>query len=206
MKKILRRILICVLVLLVAGIGAGIRYFTYDPDKAKEEDSGYATDVDGMTYTMVADKEGTTYVVVTDKDGNRYAAEYDGKLTKLQEKQREITELLRNQSAIMFHCAFDYVAEDYGINVAYCMDLDEERQVSAGEVAKVLSVIETEAVSYIFAEELYGKAMCETVQKEADVTVIYLDPLNRGEYEANSYIDAMSRNIQLLKDAFRNEI
>ena len=78
MKKILRRILICVLVLLVAGIGAGIRYFTYDPDKAKEEDSGYATDVDGMTYTMVADKEGTTYVVVTDKDGNRYAAEYDG--------------------------------------------------------------------------------------------------------------------------------
>ena len=132
----------------------------------------------------------------------RNAAEYDGKLTKLQEKQREITELLRNQSAIMFHCAFDYVAEDYGINVAYCMDLDEERQVSAGEVAKVLSVIETEAVSYIFAEELYGKAMCETVQKEADVTVIYLDPLNRGEYEADSYIDAMSRNIQLLKDAF----
>jgi zinc transport system substrate-binding protein len=86
------------------------------------------------------------------------------------------------------------------------MDLDEERQVSAGEVAKVLSVIETEAVSYIFAEELYGKAMCETIQKEADVTVIYLDPLNRGEYEADSYIDAMSRNIQLLKDAFRNEI
>ncbi len=78
MKKILRRILICVLVLLVAGIGAGIRYFTYDPDKADEKDNGYVTDSEGMTYTMVADKEGTTYVVVTDKDGNRYAAEYDG--------------------------------------------------------------------------------------------------------------------------------
>ena len=38
MKKILRRILICLLVLVVAGVGAGIYYFTYDPDKAAEND------------------------------------------------------------------------------------------------------------------------------------------------------------------------
>ena len=44
MKKILQRIFICVLVLLVAGIAAGVRYFTYDPDKATEENSGYVTD------------------------------------------------------------------------------------------------------------------------------------------------------------------
>lgn len=132
----------------------------------------------------------------------RNAAEYDGKLSELQEKQQEITALLRNQSAIMFHCAFAYVAEDYGMDVAYCMDLDEERQVSAGEVAEVLSVMEVKDVSYIFAEELYGKAMCETIQNETDVTVIYLDSLNRGEYEADSYIEAMNRNIRLLKNAF----
>ncbi len=78
MKKILQRIFICVLVLLVAGIATAVRYFTYDPDKATDENSGYVTDVEGMTYTMVADKEGETYVVVTDKAGNRYAAEYDG--------------------------------------------------------------------------------------------------------------------------------
>ena len=132
----------------------------------------------------------------------RNAAEYDSKLTALQEEQQELTEILKGQSTIMFHCGFDYVAEDYGLHVAYCMDLDEERQVSAGEVAQVLSVIREEGVSYIFAEELYGKAMCETIQKEADVTIIYLDPLNRGEYEADSYIEAMSQNIRLLKEAF----
>ena len=79
MKKILQRIALCVVVLLAVAIAAGVRYFTYDPDKAAgAEDSGYVTDQEGMTYTMVANKEGTTYVVVTDKDGNRYAAEYDG--------------------------------------------------------------------------------------------------------------------------------
>ena len=78
MKKILRRILVCILVLAVAGVGAGIYYFTYDPDKADENSNGYVTDNKGMTYTMVADKEGSTYVVVTDEAGNRYAAEFDG--------------------------------------------------------------------------------------------------------------------------------
>lgn len=78
MKKILQRIAICVMVLLIAGIAMVVRYFTYDPDKATENNKGYVTDTQGMTYTMVADKEGSTYVVVTDEDGNRYAAEYDG--------------------------------------------------------------------------------------------------------------------------------
>lgn len=78
MKKILQRIAICVSVLLIVCVAATVRYFTYDPDKAKDNESGYVTDSEGMTYTMVADKDGETYVVVTDKDGNRYAAEYDG--------------------------------------------------------------------------------------------------------------------------------
>lgn len=127
---------------------------------------------------------------------------YDTRLAKLEEKQQEVIELVKDQLAIMFHCAFDYVAEDYGLHVAFCMDLDEERQVSAGEVAAVLSIIETEDVKYIFAEELYGKSMCDMVQKEADVTVVYLDPLNRGDYAKDSYIEAMSRNIELIKEAF----
>lgn len=78
MKKILRRIFVCILILVVAGVGTGIYYFTYDPDKANENANGYVTDSEGMTYTMVADKEGATYVVVTDDAGNRYAAEFDG--------------------------------------------------------------------------------------------------------------------------------
>ena len=127
---------------------------------------------------------------------------YDGKLFKLQEQQAEIKQLLEGESAIMFHCAYDYVAEDYGLEVPFCMDLDEERQVSAGEVAEVLEVIEHDNVKYIFAEELYAASMCEMIQKEVEVTVVYLDPLTRGEYEADSYIEGMSRNMELIKDAF----
>ncbi len=128
---------------------------------------------------------------------------YDGKLEVLQVEQDELRILTEGKNSIMFHCAFDYVAMDYGMEVAFCMDLDEERQISAGEVAEVLEVIEHDNVKYLFAEELYGASMCEMVQKEADVEVIYLDPINRGEYDADSYMDAMRNNMKLIREAFK---
>ena len=131
------------------------------------------------------------------------AGTYDRKLEALQDEQEALLTLTKGKETIMFHCAYDYVAEDLGLEVAFCMDLDEERQVSAGEVAEVLEVIEHHGVKYIFAEALYGTNMCEMVQKEADVEVIYLDPLNRGAYEADSYIEGMRNNLKQIYEAFQ---
>ena len=128
---------------------------------------------------------------------------YDGKLEELQVEQENLLTLTQGEEVIMFHCAYDYVAEDLGLEVAFCMDLDEERQVSAGEVAEVLEVIENHEVKYIFAEALYGSDMCEMIQKEANVKVVYLDPLNRGEYETDSYLIGMKNNLKLIQEVFR---
>ena len=130
------------------------------------------------------------------------AGNYDRKLEALQVEQEALLTLTQGKEVIMFHCAYDYVAEDLGLEVAFCMDLDEERQVSAGEVAEVLEVIQEHGVKYIFAEALYGTNMCELVQKEADVEVVYLDPLNRGQYNKDSYIEGMRNNLKLMKEAF----
>ncbi len=130
------------------------------------------------------------------------AGEYDRKLEELQVEQEKLLKLTQGKEAIMFHCAYDYVAEDLGLEVAFCMDLDEERQVSAGEVAEVLEVIEHHGVKYIFAEALYGTDMCEMVQKEVDVKVVYLDTLNRGEYDKDSYIEGMRNNLKLIQEVF----
>ena len=127
---------------------------------------------------------------------------YDGKLSELQQLQEEIRQFFADENeVIMFHCAYDYLALDYDLEVAFCMDLDEERQVSAGEVAKVIDVIKNHGVKYIFAEELYAKDMCNLIQKEVAVEVIYLDPLTRGEYDADSYLNAMKENMNRLEKA-----
>ena len=130
------------------------------------------------------------------------AGVYDSKLMQLEERQKTVVAASQGTDVILFHEAYDYVADDYGMQVSCVMDLDEERQVSAGEVAEVLQAINEDGASLILAEELYGKSMAETVQKEADVSVIYLDPLNRGDYEADSYLLGMEHNIELLEAYF----
>ena len=130
------------------------------------------------------------------------AKAYDGKLEELQVEQESLLTLTKDEEVILFHCAYDYVAEELGLEAALCMDLDEERQVSAGEVAEVLEVIKHHEVKYIFAEAMYGTGMCDMVQKEVDVKVVYLDPLNRGAYDKNSYLEGMRNNLKLLKEAF----
>ena len=66
----------------------------------------------------------------------------------------------------------------------------------------MLAAVADEGISVIFAEELYGREMAQTVQKEADVTVCYLDTLVRGEYEPDSYIKNMKENIRLIREAY----
>ncbi len=130
------------------------------------------------------------------------AEKYDAKLAKLEKEQDSLKDLTGGQNIIIFHEAYEYVADDFSMNVCYLLDLDEERSVSAGEVKQVIGAIKDDGVSVILAEELYGKSMGDTVSRETDVHMVYIDPLNRGEYDKDSYLDGMERNIELIKDAF----
>jgi zinc transport system substrate-binding protein len=69
-------------------------------------------------------------------------------------------------------------------------------------VADILSAIREDGVQYILAEESYGKDMGDTVSRESDVRVLYLDTLNRGDGSADSYLNGMQTNIQIIREAF----
>lgn len=130
------------------------------------------------------------------------AKAYDAKLAVLEEKINSLKSLTNGQNIIIFHEAYAYVADDFSMNACYLLDLDEERSVSAGEIKQVIGDIKDDGVSVILAEEFYGKSMGDTVSRETDVHVIYIDPLNRGEYDKDSYLDGMEHNIELIKEAF----
>lgn len=133
------------------------------------------------------------------KDNQRM---YDDKLEQLSLEQEEIREICKGQKVVSFHEAYEYLAEEYGLSVCYTLDLDEERQVSAGEVAKLLNAIKENDVEVVFAEELYGREMGELVEKESEARVYYLNTLVRGEYEPDSYLKGMEENIHILKEVW----
>lgn len=130
---------------------------------------------------------------------------YLAKLSSLKEQADAVKPLTEGKNIVIFHEAYEYVAEEFGMQVSYVMDLDEERQVSAGEVADVVRTVTDGGVRVILAEELYGKDMGDTVESETDAKVCYLDTLVRGDYDADSYLNAMQQNITLLKEAFSDE-
>lgn len=130
---------------------------------------------------------------------------YLAKLSSLKEQADAVKPLTEGKNIVIFHEAYEYVAEEFGMQVSYVMDLDEERQVSAGEVADVVRTVTDGGVRVIFAEELYGKDMGDTVESETDAKICYLDTLVRGDYDADSYLNAMQQNITLLKEAFSDE-
>ena len=130
------------------------------------------------------------------------AKAYDAKLAVLEEKINSIKSLTNGQNIIIFHEAYAYVADDFFFFLCYLLDLDEERSVSGGEIKQVIGAIKDDGVSVILAEELYGRSRGDTVWRETDVHVMYIDPRNRGEYDKDSYLDGMEHNIELIKEAF----
>ena len=120
---------------------------------------------------------------------------YLAKLSSLKEQADAVKPLTEGKNIVIFHEAYEYVAEEFGMQVSYVMDLDEERQVSAGEVADVVRTVTDGGVRVILAEELYGKDMGDTVESETDAKICYLDTLVRGDYDADSYLNAMQQNI-----------
>lgn len=131
------------------------------------------------------------------------AQTYQEKVQELQQDAAELASQIASQPVVVFHEAYEYIVQEYGLQLAGEMNLDEERQVSAGEVADILHAIEDNHVSVVLAEELYGTDMGEMVAKQSGVKVVYLDTLTRGDYSADSYLEGMRNNIKQLKEAFQ---
>lgn len=131
---------------------------------------------------------------------NENAASYCDKISALAKEYEDIKEH-SGEKMILFHEAYEYVADEWGMEGVYTLNLDEERQVSAGEIADVLKAVKEDDVNLILAEEQYGEETAKSIQKETDVEVLYLDTCVRGEYEKDAYLTAMEHNLKLLQKA-----
>lgn len=129
------------------------------------------------------------------------ASAYEKRLQPLADRMASLQQKYAGKNIIIFHEAYDYVADALGMEVAFVMDLDEERQISAGEQKEVLSAISENDVKLVLADETYGKKMGDVVDADSAATTIYIDPLTRGEYYKDSYIEHMNENIDILERA-----
>jgi len=130
------------------------------------------------------------------------AADYTQNLTDLKMEADNIMSSLCGEKVIIFHDAFMYFADEYGMEVEYVIDMDENTTLSAGQIATLVEIIKEEDIHILFAEEQYGTNIASTVGSETDVDIFILDSLVTGEDNPDSYITGVKKNLEVLGEAF----
>ena len=130
------------------------------------------------------------------------AAAYESEIQTLIREEEEIRKKTDGQPVVIFHEAYEYLAEGLGMEIAASLDLDEERQVSANELAGILDTIQSRQVPAVFAEALYGEETGRIVEQETGVQVLYPDTLVRGSYDPDAYLNGMRENFRQINEAF----
>ena len=112
-----------------------------------------------------------------------------------------VDQLLGGKNVAILHEAFAYTAQSLGANIVATMDLDEERQVSAGEVSTFIDEIVDNDVKVVFAEYDYGSAMGKLIEEQTDAKVVYLETLVHGTYDKDDYISVLNKNYALISNS-----
>lgn len=131
------------------------------------------------------------------------AKEYEGKLTALRDKMHEELHDVKQKNIVTFHEAFPYFAEEFGLHIARVVNREPDSQPSARELAETIQLVRDSGVKAVFAEPQYPKSAADIVANESGAKVYSLDPSVTGANDKNAYLDAMEKNLIVLKQALQ---
>jgi len=132
---------------------------------------------------------------------------YINKLKKLDDEYRNRLRTCQEDTIIVNHNAFSYMANNYHFNVESLSGLSPEAEPSAKKMIKLVKDIKEHNISTIFFESFANAKAIQNVAKEADIEVDVLQPLgNITADEAKqklSFEDIMKINLQKISKALQ---
>ena len=130
---------------------------------------------------------------------------YLGKLGDLQSEFEVLESMTEGERVIIFHDAFAYFADAFGLEVAGVIAMDGETSFSANQVSEIVELIREEQVDMLFTEEQYGTKLADAVSRETSAKVYVLDSLVTGDGHLDGYINGMNRNLEVLRNILGKE-
>ena len=105
------------------------------------------------------------------------------------------------------HDAFGYFAATYDLTFVAPQGMSTESEVSAGDVAALITQIREESISAVFIESITDNRMMEQIANETGAPIggtLYSDALSAKSGPASTYLDMMRHNATTLFDALEN--
>ena len=130
-----------------------------------------------------------------------YTKKVDGIIEQLNELKTT-----EDKEVIIFHEAFEYLADYLGLEVVYSLDLDEESGLSAGAIATVIDEIELHDIKVLLTETEYEDSIASNISGETDTEVYVLSALTSKGDSLDAYINGMEENINVLKKVLADSL
>ena len=183
------------------------------PRKAKD-DHGHG-DADPHAWQSVANAK---LYVANIRDGlsaadpagkSAYEANATAYLAKLDaldtEVKAEIAKIPADRRKIITtHDAFGYFAAAYGVTFIAPQGVSTESEVSAKDVAKIITQIKKQKIPAVFLENVTDDRMLKRIGAESGARIggtLYSDALTDGQGPAPTYLDMMRHNVKQLSAA-----
>jgi zinc/manganese transport system substrate-binding protein len=111
------------------------------------------------------------------------------------------------RTVVTQHDAFGYFAATYDLIFVAPQGLSTESEVSAGDVAALITQIREESISAVFIESITDNRMMKQIANETGAIIggtLYSDALSAKSGPASTYLDMMRHNATTLFDALEN--
>ncbi len=134
------------------------------------------------------------------------AQRYIAELEALDERIRATIESLPadQRTVVTSHDAFQYFADEYGVNFFSPQGVSTESEASAGDVAALIETMRERNVSAVFFENITDTRLLERIADETGVRIggtLYPGALSESDGPAPSYIEMMEHNAETLEQA-----
>ena len=137
------------------------------------------------------------------------AENYLGRLDALEREVRQaIAQIPQNhRKVISTHDAFGYFAAAYGIDFIAPLGVSTESEVSARDIAKIITQIKASGIPAVFLENISDDRLMRRISAETGARIggtLYSDSLTDEKGVAPTYIDMVRHNIKALTSALAN--
>lgn len=134
------------------------------------------------------------------------ALDYVTKLDKLRTQMHEELDNLPHKDIVTFHEAFPYLAKEFKLNVVSVIEREPGTEPTPQEFEETIRQVNALPVKVLFTEPQYSPSAAKTIAAETGAKVYQLDPVVTGEANEqamDAYIDAMKKNMEVLKEALQ---
>lgn len=133
---------------------------------------------------------------------DNYSA-YIERLSALEEERKSILLQINDMKIISFHGAYEYLAQDLGIDVCHTIESDEGYEPSAKELAALSREIKDKNIKALFVDPNYSGSAAEILGRETNTEIYVVNPIISGEETLTAYEDIMKENYKTILKAVK---